>query len=162
MNGQVAEFRLDKLKKRIRLGRKSNLQTRLGYRARKIKRKLKGRSLKPKRKIIGAGGQGVVIQVNRNTVRKELRISPLNKRGRRSSQVDHEVSIQKKLAKRGVAPRIKRRGRIYYDMERAKGRPLAYAIKEGSDRQRKSYGKSVGKKSEENARHWRKTSRSSP
>lgn len=103
-----------------------------------FKRRLK------KNKVIGEGLFGRVVAVDNNTVRKEYKsnLLTLNK----NKKAIQESSIQKKAARVGSAPRIKKVGDGFFEMERLRGQTLKNKLKDASPRSQEVLGKRVAKK----------------
>ena len=95
-----------------------------------------------RRKILGEGWQGRVYSKNAFVVRKEFKKSHPFRNIRRS--VETESTIQRRLSRKGIAPKVVGTGKGYIDMERVRGKTLTAHTANNPRRQRK-YGRKLAR-----------------
>jgi predicted Ser/Thr protein kinase len=101
--------------------------------------------------LLGEGKNGRVIAKSPFTIRKEYKkrrfLDPARKLLDGKTAWDREYDIQKILAKKGLAPKVKRKGERFIEMERVYGKTIDSKMKNGeaSDRTQRKYGRKLAK-----------------
>lgn len=101
--------------------------------------------------LLGEGKNGRVIAKGPFTIRKEYKkrrfLDPARKLLDGQTAWDREYGIQKVLADRGLAPKVKRKGERFIEMERVYGETIDSKMKNGeaSDRTQRKYGKKLAR-----------------
>jgi len=95
------------------------------------------RKVRPKRKIIGEGFDGRIIDLGRNRLRKELKLTGRIKNTVTLRNKNRESDLQKQAANIGIAPKVYSVDTQGFTMQKLKGSTLKKELKEKANKERR-------------------------